>query len=706
MMCWRRPQPEPLSAAKIGSAGTGRRSTLPTIPYVIRRGARYSYRRRLPVPFAYYRPITCSLGTSDPIAARRKAARLSVCWERLVLTYKGRTDLTAAEAHEIFQDALGRELVRALEPRLAPDGTVTDKVRHNQVMAGLYRWAQLPADELLNRQANPNFTFPCTDPNLAPKESPFPLLYAHALELRVEVEQECAAALERVGVPPNPATLAQSLLHRLRGRAAAHDRAQLAEDPRIRSREDILGALLDEALIDAVRNGMPARVQQDPAGPPASQRVYLEEDTRRFTEVIDEVCAALQAENSWNSDLSQRQRIMKSFAWFTGDKRLCDYRPSDIARYKRALVNLPNNFKWGDYAHLPAAEVLLAFPSRPEQNRRSDRTINRDLSTMSKVAGELSKTAWKPAAAVGSIMNFAEQFNSVVESDDEPDRMPWTEAHLRVFFSSPIYHGGGGCGRRLKPAPAPRVWHDATYWVPLIAAYSYMSREEICGLEIADVLIDASVPFFAVRKNMTKSLDGITKAGLKTKNRNRVVPIHPELLRLGLAAYVASIAAEGRESLFPELYRPDLSTRGGKRFWASSFRYQVDAVTMELELPVTSKGKEADFHSFRTFGGSQFEASGTKQLTVDRILGHAPSGTGPRKYSRLRFTVEEKEYLEGLRSTLVSVAPVVTAGVNPQPVRHLRLDDRSRTGSAPGRRASLSKAARLDRIGGLMPATD
>ena len=60
-----------------------------------------------------------------------------------MLTYKGRTDLTATEAHHIFQDALERELVRALNPHLAEESAVTDKVRHNQVMARLYRWAQL-----------------------------------------------------------------------------------------------------------------------------------------------------------------------------------------------------------------------------------------------------------------------------------------------------------------------------------------------------------------------------------------------------------------------------------------------------------------------------------------------------------------------------------------------------------------------------------
>ena len=73
--------------------------------------------------------------------------------------------------------------------------------------------------------------------------------------------------------------------------------------------------------------------------------------------------------------------------------------------------------------------------------------------------------------------------------------MPWTAKHLEVFFSSRVYLGGGGSPRRLKPAPLPTVWHDASYWGPLIAAYSYMSREEICGLEIIDMMIDAPVLF-------------------------------------------------------------------------------------------------------------------------------------------------------------------------------------------------------------------
>ena len=126
------------------------------------------------MPFSNLCPITLGLRTSDPNSARRRAAVLSVCWEGLVLTYRGRRDLTASEAQKIFQDALERELVRALEPHLAYNSETTDKVRHNQLMAGLYRWAQLADDELEKRQADTDFSI-LGSPKNAPQTSPFPL---------------------------------------------------------------------------------------------------------------------------------------------------------------------------------------------------------------------------------------------------------------------------------------------------------------------------------------------------------------------------------------------------------------------------------------------------------------------------------------------------------------------------------------------------
>ena len=97
-------------------------------------------------------------------------------------------------------------------------------------------------------------------------------------------------------------------------------------------------------------------------------------------------------------------------------------------------------------------------------DKRSPRTLNRDLTTLSRVTRELAKVAWKPKLGGAPIMNFNDFSAGVKEDVNDPDRMPWTEANLRAAFSSPIYTGGGGCMKRFKRAPNDGVvWQDAAY---------------------------------------------------------------------------------------------------------------------------------------------------------------------------------------------------------------------------------------------------
>ena len=108
---------------------------LPAIPHVIRRGARYSYRRRLPVPFCNSRPITLSLGTSEPRRARQTGALLSVRWEGLVMSVRYRDELTATEVRALFQESLSAELARAVEEFQFGAGTDHEKTIANRVIA-------------------------------------------------------------------------------------------------------------------------------------------------------------------------------------------------------------------------------------------------------------------------------------------------------------------------------------------------------------------------------------------------------------------------------------------------------------------------------------------------------------------------------------------------------------------------------------------
>lgn len=66
-----------------------------------------------------------------------------------------------------------------------------------------------------------------------------------------------------------------------------------------------------------------ARVVLAPAAKANSR--FLVHSTRRFSEVIDKVAAAMKPEKRWTGDISQEARVMRSFAWITGDKAVGDY---------------------------------------------------------------------------------------------------------------------------------------------------------------------------------------------------------------------------------------------------------------------------------------------------------------------------------------------------------------------------------------------
>lgn len=282
-------------------------------------------------------------------------------------------------------------------------------------------------------------------------------------------------------------------------------------------------------------------------------------------------------------------------------------------------------------------------------------------------------------------MNFNEFTAGVTEDINDPDRMPWTEENLRIAFSSPIYIGGGGCMRRFKAAPlGTAIWQNAAYWVPLIMAYTFIAREEACGIECADFVFDVDVPYLAIVANMTRSKDGIKPAGLKGTARMRLIPLHPELLRLGLQMYVEEIAAEGRAMVFPELYQPGHAKQGGTRFYACAGRYLLAYVDGIEPLLRTRSGKRADLHSMRTAGGSALEDSDAKQLQVDDIMGHAREGMGPRKYSRAWYLKGGEAILRKRLKLMMDVMPQVTSHLNAAPLKLLPLTERSRTGPASG----------------------
>ena len=66
--------------------------------------------------------------------------------------------------------------------------------------------------------------------------------------------------------------------------------------------------------------------------------------------------------------------------------------------------------------------------------------------------------------------------------------------------------------------------------------------------------------------NTKPSKDTETTKEVKNKNAVRLVPIHPELLTVGLLDYIETIRNSGQERIFPALNKTEKSPRYGKQF--------------------------------------------------------------------------------------------------------------------------------------------
>lgn len=178
----------------------------------------------------------------------------------------------------------------------------------------------------------------------------------------------------------------------------------------------------------------------------------------------------------------------------------------------------------------------------------------------------------------------------------------YNRAELTTIFSSPLF----------KEAWSPKRadYGRALYWLPLLMAYTGARREEVAQLLVSDLEQDAETGVWclAIRPGDGKSV--------KTVNSLRTLPLHDDLLALGLLDYRTSLPANGR--LFPKLkpHKDGFGHAIGK-VWDN---YLQDVV----QLQTAAKPAHGFRHSFKTL----CREVGIPKEVHDRLTGHAPLNEG------------------------------------------------------------------------------
>ena len=268
------------------------------------------------------------------------------------------------------------------------------------------------------------------------------------------------------------------------------------------------------------------------------------------------------------------------------------------------LTTVPKNAH-KKFPGMTLAEAVAATAKSPEVPRINAANVNAYLN---KFAGALN---W--AEQEGFIHRNPAKGLRVADRVKRRDkRRPFTGAQLQRIFRAPVFTGcvddDHGYAR-----PGPQHPRRSRFWVPLIGLYSGLRLNEICQLDVDDVVDLDGVHCFSVRTGLDG--DGSQKR-VKNDASERIVPIHRDLESMGLRDFVAAQRKAGCVKLFPEI-NPGSNGYRSKSFsqWFSRF---LDSC--EAKEPLTC------FHSFRHCFRDGLRASGASR-DISLALGGWSNGS-------------------------------------------------------------------------------
>lgn len=184
---------------------------------------------------------------------------------------------------------------------------------------------------------------------------------------------------------------------------------------------------------------------------------------------------------------------------------------------------------------------------------------------------------------------------------------------LNALFGSPLYT------RRELPTDS-RCGGEAAYWLPLLALFTGARREELGQLRPDDVVRlpypdadgkEQSAWFLKLIEVEDDAEGADTK--LKNAESERLVPVHPELQRLGFIGFAQAAKQQKQQRLFPALKANKfgkLTDKWGQ--WFTVYRRSVGVT-----------GKRLVFHSFRHTFTDYARHAGIIEGVQRQLVGHS-----------------------------------------------------------------------------------
>ena len=291
------------------------------------------------------------------------------------------------------------------------------------------------------------------------------------------------------------------------------------------------------------------------------------------------------------ADKTTSMNVQKAFEEFVAEKK-AQWTENTLLEFTSILATFEDHFRSNTKLSDVSRTACVAIRDKLAE-KRAAKTVNKSMTLLS--------SFFKWAVRQGLVKrNPAEGLGLKLTKKASEERKAYTPEQLKALFSA-----------------LPAVDHPeepSKFWIPRIAAYSGLRLEEICQLKPKDIIEEPGGV-------LCLNIDG---PHLKTSSSKRIVPIHRELLNLGLGNYLQGLPSDQEGWIFPEL--KEYRSARGKYFskWFGQF----------LRKTVCISDKGITFHSLRHTFATALQHSQVEPLVISQLMGHAVKSMTFGRYAK------------------------------------------------------------------------
>lgn len=330
----------------------------------------------------------------------------------------------------------------------------------------------------------------------------------------------------------------------------------------------------------------------------------------QISDIVRRLIERMRRDGATEKSCRQLEQVFSLFHEITeiGDVR--NLRQHHLSLYIDTLAELPKSYRKSPKDREKSiGEILTDASSLPEDRKGlADNTVIRNLTFVSKML--------KRAKSEGHLSGYEFELSDLKprrRKRARDERRPFTKKDVQDIFENPLWIGCVSKVRRRTPGE--KIIRDGRYWVPLVAALTGARREEIAGLSAQEVVEVDGIWCLQITENENRRL--------KNMQSERHVPIHSQLIELGFLEYAAK-HRKLKGDLFPEL-KPSRDR--------TSYGDQIDNLFRKIMQQQVTDPSQKTFHSFRHYVTDVLNnLPNIKPSYRDDLLGHLSSSIGSARY--------------------------------------------------------------------------